>query len=62
MLACLAVAWYLVAREISHAKQTDSSGGDFIVALPYGTRHLAVWAAAALLPPVAALLRKLAAG
>ena len=56
------IAGVLVARVISHAKQTDSSGGDFIVALPYGTRHLTIAVALALLPPALALIRKLAAG
>jgi len=62
MLAVALGASILVARVISHAKQTDASGGDFIVRLPYGTRHLTVAVALALAPPVLACLRKLATG
>ncbi len=56
------VAWSLIARVISHAKETDTSGGEFTVTLPYGTRHRTILFAVALLPPLAALLRKLTAG
>ena len=62
MLGVALAASYSVARVISHAKQTDASGGDFIVALPYGTRHLALAITVALLPPLLALIRKLATG
>jgi hypothetical protein len=54
--------WIRLARLMSEAKQTDLSGGDFIVTLPYGTRHLAFWVGLALVPPAAAVLRKLVAG
>jgi hypothetical protein len=62
VLAVALTAAYLVARVISHAKQTDASGGDFIVRLPYGTRHLALAIALALLPPLLAFVRKLVSG
>jgi len=62
ILAVALTASALVARVISHAKQTEASGGDFIVQLPYGTRHLALAVAIALAPPVLAFLRKLATG
>ena len=54
--------WWSIARVISHAKATDPSGGDFVVALPYGTRHLTILLLLAVLPPLAALARKLMAG
>jgi hypothetical protein len=54
--------WWAVARAIAHAKQTDAAGGDFVVALPYGTRHLSILVVLVLLPPLLALARKLAAG
>jgi hypothetical protein len=56
------LAGWLVARVISHAKETDLSGGDFIVSLPYGTRHLTIYILAVLVPLVLAVARKLAAG
>jgi hypothetical protein len=70
-LAALGTGWLLlfgifaamaVSRVISHAKETDVSGGDFIVALPYGTRHLTIYILIVLLPLAAAVARKLAAG
>jgi len=56
------VAGCLVARVISHAKETDLRGGDFIVSLPYGTRHLTIYILAVLIPVLVAVARKLAAG
>jgi hypothetical protein len=56
------VAAGLVSRVISHAKETDPTGGDFIVHLPYGTRHLTIYIVAVLIPITLAVLRKLAAG
>ena len=54
--------WWTVARVIAHAKVTDPSGGDFVVVLPYGTRHLTVLVLVAVFPPLVALARKLLAG
>ena len=62
MLALAVTGWWMVARVIAHAKATDPSGGDFVVALPYGTRHLTILVLLAVLPPLAALARKLLAG
>jgi hypothetical protein len=70
-LAALGAGWLLlfgmiaaiaVARVISHAKETDVSGGEFIVTLPYGTRHLTIYILIVLLPLAAAIARKIAAG
>ena len=54
--------WWMVARVIAHAKASDPSGGDFVVVLPYGTRHLTILVLVAVFPPLAALARKLLAG
>ena len=60
MFALIAAA--AVSRVITHAKETDPSGGEFIVTLPYGTRHLTIYILLVLLPLAAAIARKLAAG
>jgi len=62
MLAVLTGAAWLVARAMEHAKETGAGEGEFITVLPYGTRHLALAAALALVPPLLALIRKLVAG
>jgi hypothetical protein len=60
VVAGVALALYLRAME--QGKETNVSGGDFVTVLPYGTRHLAIAVAIALLPPLLAALRKVIAG
>jgi hypothetical protein len=60
--AVFAAAAWLLARAMAHAKQTGAGEGEFITVLPYGTRHLLIAVLILLLPPLLALLRKLAAG
>lgn len=62
MFALATTAWWMVARVIDHAKTSDGGGGDFVVTLPYGTRHLTILVLLAVLPPLTALARKLMAG
>ena len=60
LVAAVSVA--LFVRAMERAKETNVSGGQFISQIPFGTRHLALAAAIALLPPLVALLRKALAG
>ena len=70
-LAAISAAWalalslgaaWLVMRAMEHAKETAAGEGNFVTELPYGTRHLTIYLLLALLPPLLALARKLAAG
>ena len=60
--AVLLVSVVFVTRAMERAKESQAAGGDFVTVLPYGTRHLTILLAAALLPPLLAILRKAFAG
>ena len=60
--AVLLLTLALVTRAMERAKESQAAGGDFVTVLPYGTRHVTILLAVALVPPLLAALRKALAG